>query len=381
MNPENPNSSYPGETSNLGGQPPEGYTDTSLLTDASAPSPSQYSESLQANLQQPGQQPPSINPQQQGSTQSSTNMPTLILQWLTYAFWGWTVLALSTLTSNVVASLISDSDVGGFTPYAIAATLVLLPIAFACDKFYSKKEPLTKRGPELAVAAIHAVIFAIFGVGSLIVAVISIVTMLTSSSDHKDAIVVLVSALIITLFYTATFLRTIHPKRLAWLAKFYPILMLVTIGIITVLGVIGPMAKERATKDDRLIESELSTISESINRYARKNGNLPDSLDNLELRNNDAKKLVSSRLVAYKPEGVYNRYYDSDKNSSASFRRSQQSSDPEIYKYQLCVNYKKEKRSSYSYEPLENEEYTSASMSTYEHPAGEVCYKRITDRY
>lgn len=96
----------------------------------------------------------------------AVEMSTLVLAWLTYAFWGWTVLALSILTGSIITSFMNESSVNGFTPYGIAALLVLLPIAFLCDTFYIKKEAKTKKGAELAISAIHAVIFALFGVGS-----------------------------------------------------------------------------------------------------------------------------------------------------------------------------------------------------------------------
>ena len=73
----------------------------------------------------------------------ATNTGQIILQWLTYALWGWTVLIMSILTGMVMASLIGDADISSVA-YPVAAVLVLLPAAFIADLFYSKQEPELK---------------------------------------------------------------------------------------------------------------------------------------------------------------------------------------------------------------------------------------------
>ena len=60
----------------------------------------------------------------------------IILQWLTYAFWGWFVLATSLLAVTVLSHFIAHTNDSNFTPYAIAAVLVLLPLSFVCNFFY-----------------------------------------------------------------------------------------------------------------------------------------------------------------------------------------------------------------------------------------------------
>ena len=60
----------------------------------------------------------------------------IILQWLTYAFWGWALLGINWLIFIVVFSLLAHQDQTEVIPYAIAAVLVLLPISVVCDFFY-----------------------------------------------------------------------------------------------------------------------------------------------------------------------------------------------------------------------------------------------------
>lgn len=147
-------------------------------------------------------------------SEPNTSSPGLIvLQWLTYAFWGWTVLAMSVLTVTVLANFISKSDTSGFMPYGIAAVLVLLPISIICDVIYSKHEPLKKLGAASLVMIIHAVLFALFGIGSLIGIVISLVMLFTSSGDSSGTQTALYSSMIITVLYTAVFLRTMNPDE------------------------------------------------------------------------------------------------------------------------------------------------------------------------
>ncbi|RYZ99261.1 MAG: hypothetical protein EOO68_12620, partial [Moraxellaceae bacterium] len=63
-------------------------------------------------------------------SQSGTSAGIVILQWLTYAFWGWTLLALTGLIATVLFAFYTDADTSDTIPYVIAATLVLLPISF-----------------------------------------------------------------------------------------------------------------------------------------------------------------------------------------------------------------------------------------------------------
>ncbi len=358
MQPENPTPEVPPQ------QPPQNSIYPPVPADHQAPA---YTPSPQQEAQQ--YQAYNNAPQQTMQPTHKADPTTIVLQWLTYAFWGWTILGLSVLTTSVIFSLTKNSDSNNFTSYGIAAVLVLLPISFICDTIYSKREPVKKVGAEMVVMVIHTVIFALFGIGSLIWAAISIVTLITSSSDSTTSAVSLASSLIVTVFYAVTFLRTLNPSKLTWVQRYYKWLMLVTVGVIALLGLIGPVAKERSTKDDRLIQENIPSVSTAINSYAQRNKTLPTDLSSISL-NGDAKKLIDKNLVTYKSEG-------SVTSTSRSYSSSTYSTSNTSFKYQLCVTYKKstEDNNSYSsYNSLDKDGY-STYISAYSHPAGNVCYK------
>ncbi|MFZ1324362.1 MAG: hypothetical protein WAQ57_04365 [Candidatus Saccharimonadales bacterium] len=299
----------------------------------------------------------------------------VVLQWLTYAFWGWTLLALSSVIAVTFASLISDLETGDFEIYALTALLVLFPIAFICDRFYSAKEPAKQTGASMAVMVIHAVIFALLGVGSLITAVFFIVSILLSSGGHADKIATILSAFIIALLYTAAFLRTLNPARFNWFARRYRWIMLVTSVIALIAVIAGPVAKNFARKDDALIVNNLSQVTDAVEYFTDSKNRLPDSLNELDLKD-DAKIMVDKGLVRYKPEGGD---YDPG-TSSGSMISYGTSRSHKYFKYQLCVTYRYKAQGSapnYYYDNYPREEYNSY-VSTYNHPAGEVCYKLRT---
>ncbi len=173
-------------------------------------------------------------------TPHTSHAPTIILQWLTYAFWGWTVLTFSVLVISVLERLINGQDLSNFNYYVIAALVVLLPIAFICDILYSKKEPVKKAGPSSVVMVIHAVLFALFTIGSLLFAAWSVVSLAIGNIDRSSSTAELLSALLISLVYAATFMRTLNPAHIRWIPKVYRLTMLVLIVIFVILGFVKP---------------------------------------------------------------------------------------------------------------------------------------------
>ncbi len=288
---------------------------------------------------------------------------------------------MSILTATVLSNVIEGSDTAGFMPYGIAAVLVLLPIAIACDVFYTKYEPAKKTGAASVVMIIHAVLFALFGIGALIGIVISLVTMFTSSGDSSGSQVALFSTIIITVLYAMVFLRTINPARAPWIRRFFPIFMALVVGIISIMAIVGPVATARLTRNDRLISDNIGQVQEAVSSYSTASSKLPDDLASLTL-SGDAKKLVDDHLVSYKPNSkaasVDNSYSQYGDNSASN------KSVTKTYYYQLCVNYKKASGNSHS-----NYGYGSAKpTSTYQdyantdtHAEGPVCYNLKTSPY
>jgi competence protein ComGC len=325
------------------------------------------------------QQMPVPQPYAQPLPEAPVNTPgQIVLQWLTYAFWGWTILGMSALTISVLANFISKAETGGFTPYGIAAVLVLLPISIVCDVFYSKHEPEKKTGAASIVMVIHAVIFAIFGIGSVIAIVFSIVSMLTSSSDSSSTQVALYSAMIISVLYAAAFLRTINPVRIPMVRRSFTIFMTLVVGVIAILGIVGPVANERSTRNDRLITSNLSSVKASIDSYANSKNKLPSSLNDLNL-SGDAKKLVDTNQIKY----TANSKPVSTTSTSTGTTRKTLTTNTTYY-YELCVNYTKasdkNRYSTYASSREDSDGY-STYIESYYHDAGEECYKIKTVDY
>lgn len=291
----------------------------------------------------------------------------IVLQWLTYAFWGWTVIAMSVLTSIVLAHfMLEDANVGESIIYGIAAIIVLLPVSVICDIFYSKKEPEKKIGFASVVMVIHAVIFGLSTIGALITVAFSVVNLIISSSSSEETQVVLFSALIITILSVAILLRTIMPKQLLHMRRYFIIFMIVAVGVIITLGIVGPVSETWATRNDRLIEDSLYNVERGIDNYVTSNKKLPNSLSDVDLTG-DAKKLVQDNLVTYKNDG--------EASEGSGYRAES------YYRYQLCVTYQKASDndwmggSSSSYLEDTNSDGYETSVSTYYHSAGETCYK------
>lgn len=153
------------------------------------------------------------NSVEQSATIKSLNNPgTLVLQWLVYAFWGWTVLAVSIMTWAIISFYMDGLNISDTALYGVAALLVLLPLSLGCDIFYHKKEPEVKTGAASVIMIIHSVIFALFGIGSLISAVLSGVNLLIG--DNTIGVLnTLFTSLIIFAIYLSVFLRTILLKK------------------------------------------------------------------------------------------------------------------------------------------------------------------------
>jgi hypothetical protein len=327
---------------------------------------------------------------------TATNAGLVVLQWLTYALWGWTVLGLSALTWVVISSFISDTDSYGFMPYGIAAVLVLLPIAYICDTFYSRREPTRKTGAEMLVMIIHAVLFALFGISSLIAVVFSIVRLITDATDVSYILTSFFSSAIIAGYYGLTFLRTLNPAKFSWIKHFYKHFMLATVGVIIVLGFIGPVAKELTTRNDKLIVAELTNVNTAIQYYAGKNDKLPSNLNDITV-SGDTKRLIDNKLVIYKPDTKKAKAsangsvdYTGDPNSITDLINPKNTnanlSIATTYYYQLCVDYKKEtkgykdmsQQDYYGDNTTDSDGYSDYFSTPSEHPAGETCYKLST---
>lgn len=290
----------------------------------------------------------------------------IVLQWLTYAFWGWTIVAISILIGIVLNSLlINGSDVGNAPIYSMAAVLVLLPISVICDLFYMKHEPIKKEKAASVIMIIHAVIFALLAIGALVTLVFSLVTLFISASQTEQTQVSLYTSLIVASLYGLVFMRTILPKFFVKFRKMFVVVMVVVVAATCAFAIIGPVNEARVTQNDKLIVDNLYSIDSAVKDYVNNSNSLPTSLENLTLKG-DEKKLVTDKLVEYK----------------ANTKAASSTSDSESYYYQLCVTYTKADTTSSRYygSDLSGSDYESYP-STYGHPAGNVCYKLTAQKY
>jgi type II secretory pathway pseudopilin PulG len=179
-----------------------------------------------------------------------------------------------------------------------------------------------------------------------------------------------------TVLYVLTLLRVLNPFKRSLFAMGFGIGMLVFTLLLLVWGVAGPTMSSITRRDDRRIEQHLRAVESAIDQYAQENKKLPDNLSQLTFnssRENGAKELVDDGLVRYKNEGLA----PEPDPAAPSYRRI---SLIKKYRYQLCVTYKQVSSKSrrdyadYSY-TIDGSGGYSSSLSTYSHPAGEVCYK------
>lgn len=296
---------------------------------------------------------------------SPINRPTagqLILQWLTYALWGWALLGLAALSFIVFFNFVDKADTSGALPYALAATLVLVPAAFVCDMFYRKQEPAKKQGFSAVIMVIHAVLFALFAIGSLVASVISLVQ-LTLNADANTANSSLAYALSwgsIAVLYSLTFLRTLNPwrGRRAFSLAHGLVMLGVTIAFVS-FAITGPFLHSLATKNDRLIEQQLPEIIYQIESYAAANNKLPNTLADLNLTH-DSQQLTDKNLIRYINETPTNETND--------------------LRYQLCATYNEASTHSNIYSrpvPAEGRDGYNYGLPETRHDKGEVCYKLL----
>lgn len=295
------------------------------------------------------------------------NAGVIVLQWLTYAFWGWLILGMIWLTYVILVNFIMNrQSIDDAVPYAIASTLVLLPIAFVCDYLYRKHETVHKAGAAMVIMVIHAVIFALFGIGALITAVFTGISVLISGSFIPEThVVIILTAIVATILYAAAFLRTLNPFKNQKIAKYYGLSMLGLTVLLIIFAVFGPVLQTIASRGDRIIEDGLPKIQRAIGNYADENKKLPESLKDLSINDENAQHLIEKGLVEYKLE----------KKSPATLFEFNTLSEND-HRYQLCVEYKKAKgyADSYADRYSDTDNYTSY-ISTSSHKAGRQCYK------
>jgi len=301
----------------------------------------------------------------------------VILQWLSYAFWAWLALGLIWLVNLILSDGLVGKDASSTIPYALAASIVLLPTAFVVDKIYRKHEPIYKQGAPMVVMVIHAVLYALVTIGTLIGAVFIALNMFINDSltFNNGESIALYTTLFASLITGFILLRVLNPFKTKLFGKLFGMLMLVISSVLIVLGFVGPALNAFNLRNDRLIEMGLGTVTSSIAAYVQENEKLPGSLKELNPQDESAVALIEKGLVVYKPEGTVIVPMDPEVRDDEYIQ----------YRYQLCVTFDKESQYpegfygvSSSAEIYPNPDGYQSYPDTYRHTAGEVCYKLLT---
>lgn len=326
----------------------------------------------------------------------------LVLQWLSYAFWFLYGVSMSWLAVLVVKFFTTQnhssewSEESGLV-YPLAAVIVMSISALAADWFYAKHEVAHKQGGAKIIMLLHAVPFVLMSIGSLIAMVFSLLMMMLGGSvgDSSESIRVLLVGLVMAIVYGSLAFRVVFGGRKAIIRRvIWVVLGTLALGF-TVAAFVGPALETSRTKQDRLVESALSSIASDIRAYTRKNKKLPSSLNDLGgsglSQSNADKQVIDKKLVDYKPNthpasggGWLNEGGPGLVDPLAG--RSNNSKDQRFY-YQLCTNYRSEKKARSSYVSGMKANYIKDAgvgtiadywsdyiYGTASHPAGQVCY-------
>jgi hypothetical protein len=315
----------------------------------------------------------------------------MVLQWLSYAFWGWLGVALTWLTTAVAVYFVTGNsdDIPGLLAYPLAAVIVMALIAVPTDLIYARREPAHKTGGQNAIMLIHTVLFVLIAVGAAVTAVFSWISMLlnTDPSEGVDGqIIALWACLAACLLFGTLAVRVLFGGKRSLLRRLYWIVAgAATLGLI-ITSIAGPVAGSQATKDDRVIEQGLPYVAQMINSYADEKDKLPTSLREAQesdtssaAENAAVKDLIARGLVRYTPNTKDATKYGDDDVSYSSYY-----SYDTTYYYRLCVTYRNIKKSSGSYVGA-NSAASSSNYRTYVsidgHAKGEVCYNLETSGY
>ncbi len=304
---------------------------------------------------------------QSKSVQRETTAADFIFQWLSYAFWGWLTIAVLWLVGITLSYLLTGASTGSVVPYSIAAIVVLLPFAFVVDLFYRRREELRKKGAASVLMVVHAVVFAITAIGTLIGAVFLGLGMLLGDIDSSGSGQIVALCVLITaaLLFGVLFVRVTNPFKTLGYAKFYALGMLAITIVLIIAAIAGPAVRSFQLRGDKRIETTLYSVQDAVNNYIEENKALPDTLDSLRYSSERAEELVKDDLVEYK------------KDTPETTETAQE------YRYQLCVTYTDEARGEYTpysayneyYDDLEPSSGYRENLNVSTHPAGDVCYK------
>lgn len=332
--------------------------------------------------------------------QTSTSVGTLVLQWLAYAFWGWFGIAMGWLAAVVFTYAVTRDasvDWANMLAYPLAAVIILFIFALATDFFYARREPAKKAGAANVIMVLHAVPFVLVSIGALITAVFCLISMILNNNSPyvgDSSLIALYTALATVVMFGLIAARVLFGSRRAAVRIVLWVMSILAVLVFLIVALSGPAMEAIRTRDDRLIEDALPSLASDIRDYTSEKNQLPVKLTDVTHGASDSsaqvQRMIDQNLVTYKPNTLPstsgNSWAPSSRSSSMkSYDYTQESSDKKFY-YQMCVDYKAEKKSRYNYkssvEKSMSVDGSAGSASDYSeyfynisaHPKGNVCY-------
>ena len=275
----------------------------------------------------------------------------------------------------IATAALLNSAVEATIPYALAAIVVMLPIAFITDLFYRKYETPKKFGAATAILSVHAVIYALTAIGALIITVLTGLEMLiNATSFNSGSGVSLVVTITTSLFFGGLFARIIGTTKSKKIAKVYSYIMLILSLGLAITAVAGPLTKSVLTRDDRIIEDNLYSIDQSVKEYIKDNNTLPESLSDITLTSStddDVATLIEKNKITYKAGSEETTSTSSSHDSNSTYNRVST-----IYTYSLCAQYKASVGTKTEIDNAKENNSKYNTIDTSSHDAGTVCYEQ-----
>lgn len=303
----------------------------------------------------------------------------IVLQWLVYVFWFWTLAVLGTVLSGVLIDIFVDSTQDStWIIYAAAPLVVLLPLASVSDRYYKKVEPREKHGFAAVVMVVNAIIAALCAVGAVVAIVYALLDLVLSTrADTTGNTVALLVSFVIATLSSLFFIRVLYIERFRFIRKRFTQIVLAIALVSLLLVIVFPLVDEVRRKSDRIVEDNYRLVTRAIDNYVSENsGRLPASLDQVDFKDG-AKRAVDTGKITYKPLSLTSNGDSIDEltttildigNSSSSRNRDRN--------YELCVDWDYERDNRYDY-PNRSKSYSSS----YGHEAGTQCYSESAYYY
>ena len=205
----------------------------------------------------------------------------ITLEWLTYVFWGLASLALNILVSLVVSYYVVEQGITASEPvaYAVAASLILIPIAFVTDVIFSKREDSLKSTASSIARIVFSIIYALVALGGLVSLVFISINYLLNGFMGEEVWVAVATSLTVFLAYLLLFIRVARPNFITSMRTMYRWLIALVIVIVCALAISGPVVNAFKTRQDRSIRSSMELIVNSISDNVSSGKSLPSNIN------------------------------------------------------------------------------------------------------